>query len=190
MNPEMPYWLSEEKRRYDYLYSRGYSSGNPELLVRHFDIRPESKVLDIGCGNATLRYYFEDYTGVDISGVKIEELKNDGGPGTFYEGDFQTAIFIDDDFDVVICNDVLEHLPPWRVGMAISDLALFENSLIVASICCRKAGTRDQDGLQVHRTVKPPPWWRKHWEVWLTVEAWDEAKNQNIFVKGRTREAE
>lgn len=76
------------------------------------------RVLDVGCGNAEL---FQDlfrfsrtapsYTGVDISEFVIENNRKNfnDGRAEFYILDIERGV-LDERFDLVICNEVLEHL--------------------------------------------------------------------------------
>lgn len=70
---------------------------------------PGITCLDVGCGDRPYEYLFNDgkYTGIDIedSGRPINMKK----PDYFYNGtNFQ---FSDEEFDMVICTQVLEHVP-------------------------------------------------------------------------------
>jgi ubiquinone/menaquinone biosynthesis C-methylase UbiE len=65
--------------------------------------------LDVGCGDRPYEYLFKDgtYTGIDVedSGRPINMKK----PDYFYDGSQFT--FKDAEFDLVICTQVLEHVP-------------------------------------------------------------------------------
>lgn len=73
----------------------------------------ESRILEIGCGGGQNRKFFEDkgwqYTGVDISKVRVFDwLQKFGGPD--YLCDVHFLPFGDQQFDVVYCAAVFEHL--------------------------------------------------------------------------------
>ncbi len=72
-----------------------------------------SRVLEIGCGGGQNRKFFEDrgfaYVGVDISKVRVFDwLQKYGGPD--YLCDVHFLPFRDQQFDVVYCAAVFEHL--------------------------------------------------------------------------------
>lgn len=66
-------------------------------------------------------------------------------------------------FGLVICTDVLEHIPMDSVEDAIREILNYraETGLAYFSICCRPAWQKLPDGTQAHATVMPPIWWNK-----------------------------
>ncbi|MGN6371717.1 MAG: class I SAM-dependent methyltransferase [Solirubrobacteraceae bacterium] len=69
---------------------------------------PDARVLDVGCGRVGLRALEPhlDITGVDL----IERLDY---PGLFVRADAASGLpFADDEFDLVYCSSVIEHVPP------------------------------------------------------------------------------
>lgn len=62
-------------------------------------------------------------------------------------------------FDLVICSDVLEHIPEEEVDGFIARLFGHANRSVWASVCCRPAKKTFPDGTNLHVTVKPFAWW-------------------------------
>lgn len=63
-------------------------------------------------------------------------------------------------FDLVVCSDVLEHIPEPEVDEFIARLFGYAEKAVWASVCCRPAskvfpGTDEN----LHVTVKPYDWW-------------------------------
>jgi ubiquinone/menaquinone biosynthesis C-methylase UbiE len=89
-----------------------------KILQPHY--RPGLKVLDVGCGAGhylrSLRNRIDadiDYTGVDATRSYVELAnKAFGGTAKFMVGDIFNLPFADASFDIVMCNNVILHLPP------------------------------------------------------------------------------
>jgi len=62
-------------------------------------------------------------------------------------------------FDVVICSDVLEHIPEDEVEAFVTRLFSYTKRGVWASVCCRPAKKTFPDGTNLHVTVKPFEWW-------------------------------
>lgn len=64
-------------------------------------------------------------------------------------------------FDMVICSDVLEHVPEDEVDQLIERLFGYGRLIIWASVCCRLAKKTFADGTNMHVTVQPYEWWER-----------------------------
>ena len=70
----------------------------------------DAHILDLGCGALGLRGLEPD---LDITGVDLVERP--GYPGPFVRADATARLpFADDEFDLVYCSSVIEHVPPAR----------------------------------------------------------------------------
>jgi SAM-dependent methyltransferase len=73
-------------------------------------LREGARVLDLGCGALGLRAL---EPGLDITGVDLRERPD--YPGPFVRADATEDLpFADDEFDLVYCSSVIEHVPPER----------------------------------------------------------------------------
>jgi SAM-dependent methyltransferase len=69
-----------------------------------------ARVLDVGCGRIGLRALEPD---LEITGVDLVERPD--YPGPFIRADASAGLpFADDQFDLVYCSSVIEHVPPPR----------------------------------------------------------------------------
>jgi SAM-dependent methyltransferase len=70
----------------------------------------DARVLDVGCGALGLRALEPD---LDITGVDLAERPD--YPGPFVRADAAAELpFGEDEFDLVYCSSVIEHVPPAR----------------------------------------------------------------------------
>jgi SAM-dependent methyltransferase len=70
----------------------------------------DARVLDVGCGRLGLRALEPD---LDITGVDLAARPD--YPGPFVRADASAGLpFADDEFDLVYCSSVIEHVPPAR----------------------------------------------------------------------------
>jgi SAM-dependent methyltransferase len=71
-----------------------------------------ARVLDVGCGTLGLRALEPD---LDITGVDLAEIVD--YPGRFVRADAAAGLpFADEEFDLVYCSSVIEHVAPDRRG--------------------------------------------------------------------------
>lgn len=81
---------------------------------------------------------------------------------TLYDPAFKTHDTLPPDgvlFDLVICSDVLEHIPEPQVKEFVFDLFELSSKFVWASVCCRLAKKCFPDGRNLHVTVRPLDWW-------------------------------
>lgn len=62
-------------------------------------------------------------------------------------------------FDMVICTDVMEHIPENEVGKTLAALLDYTNKVLFLSISTKLAKKTFTNGKNVHLTVKPREWW-------------------------------
>lgn len=91
-----------------------------EIVLNYLSPKKGDKILDIGCGNARdIVYIVEkgaEVTGIDISEGMIVEAKKDlevlGYKNITLEvGDATNLDYADNQFDKVLCSEVIEHIP-------------------------------------------------------------------------------
>ena len=71
-------------------------------------LQPHARVLDVGCGAIGLRALEPD---LDITGVDLAPVPS--YPGPFVQADASQGLpFADEEFDLVYCSSVIEHVPP------------------------------------------------------------------------------
>jgi SAM-dependent methyltransferase len=77
-----------------------------------------ARILDVGCGRLGLRALEPE---LDITGLDV--LPYPDYPGPFVQADPSEGLsFSDDEFDLVYCSSVIEHVPPARRSAFASEL--------------------------------------------------------------------
>ena len=61
--------------------------------------------------------------------------------------------------DMVICTDVLEHVPESAVDRVIRDIFDYREKWVYLCICTRASDKRLPDGSNKHVTIRPNSWW-------------------------------
>jgi SAM-dependent methyltransferase len=78
----------------------------------------DARVLDVGCGALGLRGLEPE---LDITGVDLAPRPD--YPGPFVQGDAAAGLpFADNEFDLVYCSSVIEHVPPARRAAFAAEL--------------------------------------------------------------------
>lgn len=67
-------------------------------------------------------------------------------------------------FDLVVCSDVLEHIPEDEVDAFIGRLFGHAKRAVWASVCCRPAKKLFPDGTNLHVTIQSYEWWKEKFE--------------------------
>ncbi|MFT4703801.1 MAG: ubiquinone/menaquinone biosynthesis C-methylase UbiE [Bradymonadia bacterium] len=108
-----------------------------DKILEELQVRPGSKVLEVGCGagNILERISDAELHGVDISDYIIEKArKRLGRRATIIKGDAEALPYEDQSFDRVYCSEVLEHvLNPEKV-IAEMRRVLTHNGVAVVSV--------------------------------------------------------
>ena len=146
------------------MYERAYYARNPSLLadgeVRQallrlvLERRPEN-VLDVGCGEgwlvSALRQAGVRAWGIDASAdLAAVSLV----PGLCVRARADALPCADRSIDLVVCFDVLQHIPEPRIRRTLRELARVGHSLLLAI----DTGAPWREG---HRTLHDPHWWRQ-----------------------------
>ena len=155
-------------------YNKAENSPGFQIAVRNSESLKMllGRTLDVGCGVgfvvghlANPMYRFHPF-GVDISAEAINRARQRLAYIPHVNSrlqviEDQTLPFEDNFFSVVTCFDVLEHLDPSEIDATLAEISrvLRPSGLFIGSASCRKAGTIDKFGDNLHRTVRSPDWW-------------------------------
>lgn len=81
--------------------------------IERLDLQPGTRVLDAGCGSGAMLAHLGrvgSVSGVDVNPGAVEYARG-RGVGLVRVGSLERLPFADDEFDLVTCLDVLEHVP-------------------------------------------------------------------------------
>lgn len=98
-----------------------------EDMVKHYDLRPGMRILDVGCGRAHLLYEFTqvvpgiEVAGIDISGYGIETAKEEVRP-FLQVGHANSLPWPDGHFDFVLSLNVLHNLEVFDLYSALQEM--------------------------------------------------------------------
>jgi len=113
------------------------------------------------------KYHPNRIMGVEISGAALAKAKDLSSLGCLVQGKAQDIPFSDNSFDLVVCTDVLEHIPEEDVGKCLSEIVrvsrhdvLLEvhTSWAIEDLALRHSPWR---GRSLHETQKKKRWWKE-----------------------------
>ena len=128
-------------------------------------------LLDYGCGKGEL-YEEEDKSKLGKPLHKFWKIYNKDytlyDPGLEKFSKWPTGMY-----DMVICVDVMEHLPTQDLRWIIDSIISFAHKAVFLNIACYEALKKFPNGKNVHITVQEPEWWIDlvH-EIWYDGQRW------------------
>ncbi len=137
--------VSQESSTYDAMFETGGYSGVFDLPYNRSPYYPLYKcvfreitrlnakdIFEVGCGTGGFAHLLLDkaavsYRGFDFSGVAVAKaVKRTGRKELFFNGDAMLAEVYPEAYEVIVCTEVLEHVPEdrivienWKKGTAV-----------------------------------------------------------------------
>lgn len=136
----------------------GYGLGDhwrPVWDLLRAAVPPGGQLLDVGCGRGGLLHACSE-AGIEAVGVDAAPLD-----ASIIACSLPLLPFFDNEFDVVGCFDVLEHLDEVLIPAAIMELhRVCRRRLIVSIATCSDPRTIPGHGeVELHLTQRPLDWW-------------------------------
>ena len=138
----------------NYFKNRKFEDKYYYLATQIIEYLQPTLVLDYGCGEGFLTHSII-YNNVECYGYDISEYAINNAYG-LAEGNTFTHI-VNKDYDLVICMDVLEHIPKNKEQKIIDDICKWSNKYILLSVCDTMLSKTYID--PTHINIRPRSYW-------------------------------
>ena len=143
----------------DYFKERKFEDKTYYMAQQWISLLRPATAYDYGCGEGCMVHTF-NYLGVPTKGYDISEYAINNAYG-LSKDKISTSKCINT-FDLVMCLDVLEHIPSTQEDELLKTLVANTNKYILLSICDTMLSKRYIDS--THINIRP----RKYWEYKLS----------------------
>lgn len=169
-NPECVEIRHKKVRDFDGQYEGEYFNGGGYVYYEDFpahkaraekliSITRPTSVLDVGCAYGYIVRHLSK-AGVYAHGCDVSEYCKKKAeiiiPGKFRKCNAWELPYVDNCFDLIYCEGVLEHIPEDKIEQVFSEFAR------VGSRCYLQVSFDSHQGVDMepgHLTLKPPQWW-------------------------------
>jgi|TARA_B110000014_G_scaffold19458_1_gene12600 sarcosine/dimethylglycine N-methyltransferase len=141
-----------------------------EIMAKAVDLKPETKVLDLGCGYGSTARFLAAHYGCHVTATNISEKELELGREraleegleelvVFEYGDFHDLKYDDNSFDVVWSQESFLHgADKSRILSGCQNVLVPGGTLVFTDILVR-SGTPDSDRERIYDRVKSPDMW-------------------------------
>jgi len=151
--------INQEKEKYTNAWqvgAEGQSRTEEHIIKYLLNLDKNYKILELGCGNGYGVNYLRT-NGFNVYGMDITSQVFNGSP-YLVQGCLWDLPFKDNEFDFVFSVDVLEHLPPNQVELAIKEIIRITK---IKTLHCIATFKDNRKGFIFHLTVQPIEWWKE-----------------------------
>jgi 2-polyprenyl-3-methyl-5-hydroxy-6-metoxy-1,4-benzoquinol methylase len=132
-------------------------SAAKQILPFLFKLKHFNSVLDVGCGTGTWlaiakELGINEFLGIDGINLNQEELKIP--MNNFINCDLTSPINLNKKFDLLLCLEVAEHLPPENAGTFVEELTRHSDFIVFSAAIPNQGG-------QNHLNEQWPDYWQK-----------------------------
>jgi ubiquinone/menaquinone biosynthesis C-methylase UbiE len=127
------YWDGDRRINYGgYRYMEDRWSKVAKLMVEHYDLKPGSKVLDVGCGKGFLMFDFTKVLpGIEVRGLDISQYAIDNAKpeikDLIVQGSASKLPFEDGEFDLAISINTFHNLHNAELESALKEFSRVSN---------------------------------------------------------------
>jgi protein-L-isoaspartate(D-aspartate) O-methyltransferase len=121
------YWDGDRKHGYGGYRYDGRWRPVAEAMAKHYNLKPDARILDVGCGKGFLLYEFTQVlpqaqvAGIDISQYGIENAKEEVRP-FLRVGNANKLPFENNSFDFVVSVNTLHNLYVYDLWQAVREI--------------------------------------------------------------------
>lgn len=181
----------DERKKYEavwtYEFYREQADGEPwvDHAFEKMGCKPGETLIDWGCGKGTPAQLFKE-KGLDVTGLDIAHNCLDEGvdiklvTGCLWSPPSELA-----PSDYAFCTDVLEHLPPNKVDLALQHICERTRKAAFIQVCIAPdtAGRKMDPPMKLHLSVFPPHVWTdKLKQLWRGVRMSQGRKSRVFYV--------
>lgn len=153
-------YQEELKKLHKTKLSFGKSSSIPAAVIKCIEKYSVTSILDFGCGKGFVTAALkEKYPNIKVYGYDPGQEEFDAFPKNV---------------DMIFSQDVLEHIEPEQIDIALNDLAFRCNKVMYHLIACHPAKKTLSDGRNAHLIIESPDWWKQKLSSVLNWKMYDE----------------
>jgi SAM-dependent methyltransferase len=175
INPfDLPKQLFE---RYGINPDEFYFKGREGLMTHHFlmmkqwfnKFKPKT-ILDLGCGYGHYGFVANEFLGCEYLGIDKSQwvVDNKRYNLDIRQGKIPSSLFLpDSDYDLVLCADILEHIPEDEIDMAIEIISGLGKNFIFS---IPFEGDPNLENDKTHLVKKSKEWWVSKLSEYFRIE--------------------
>lgn len=171
--------IQQHQKMYDHLYQSVPKYGTSEIRISFVKPLLEQisfrNVLDVGAGvGQMIRWIISvwkdiEVKGIELSPVALQRAKDLVDAGILHHGSVQNIPWDASSFDLVLCTDVLEHIPESELDMSMREIYRVTRRFVVITTDVNPAIEQihmigPYKGMRVHEVLRPGRWWKEQAE--------------------------
>tara|TARA_B100000029_G_scaffold383086_1_gene378507 strand:+ start:3853 stop:4518 length:666 start_codon:yes stop_codon:yes gene_type:complete len=151
--------IDGRRRKSDEAYDGKSTLVYAKLIKKIIEKNKIKSMLDYGCGKGI--YYDNSF---NSDGLKIKSLRSYWNIEIdLYDPCYEKNSFLDINkkFDLVICVDVLEHIPSCDIDWVLEKIVDKAKKYVFINIACHPAIALLPNKKNAHININPPQWWHQ-----------------------------